>query len=1258
MKSQRALRQVIATAMLLIMVLVQETWALAGTTGGISGRVTDDKGTPVANARVIASSPSGQATATTDENGRFVFLQLAPDSYTVVAAKSGFASAPVAGVTVFADQNQTADIRVYKEIGNTAVSTSQLVRAGVTTSVYAVSATQAEKASALGGGGNLDSAYSAIASSPGVVVPANGAGWNQPVYIRGSQFYFTGFEYDGVPVNRAFDNYAAHTASNLGQQQLQVYTGGGPSSSSSSGTSGFVNQVIKTGTYPGTGNLAFGIGGPTFYHQAKAEAGGATPDRNFSYYAGFSGYNQNFRAFDQNNGANLMTVGTPLAGYSGVVDSGPNGQGVLPACQVAGVTEAIPTDSSGNPLTNPATGSAIVAGDLVAPTSALNNPAGSPGCLTPYSGLYGLVSQITDRENVANFHIKLPRKNGQKDDIQVLLSDSALKTYSYGNASEGGLGAYTLGGAVTGNNFNVPSYQDATVFDVPFGTPVAGSIPTTYYQPSSPTNRLPGAVIPSNARDNLNNDAGIMKLQYTHPFSDRAYARVFGYTFFSDWTQAGALDAYGYGQNIATGPSPNYDLITHTVGGELQLADQFNDKNLATLTINSTSAKVTRFNNTGYVTVGGSQVGLLARDAGGTFHCFNPDGSVASCASGGWKGTAAAGLTDAPAGTPAALAGARTVSLWNSNAQGTFNTVQPVFTFASVNDQFRPSDKWLFNLGLRYEDYNYKLASSSSAANDFYSQNVARYSCYNPTTGQVATKPLGPGVPPPAPVKYTGIDASGNPLPCSALGAAYAGYYHPDGSAASLAAGVPRFNDNSPGNFDSKYYSVRLSGSYAMSPDTVIRFQGGRFTEPPISASVQYLNKSGNAQSLWANFENLGFFSPFHPIPVQSATQYDASLERHIRGTQASFKISPFYNLTHNYQIQSFIGQGFVTQIPVGQFRSYGIESQLNYGDFNRNGFSGLLTLSYTNAKVKYQAGLTPNSVGVLNQVIDQYNSLTQSGGGQACYKAGTSTGEACTQPDAITNPYYTASSQSHLDPNGWSAPPSLALVPGVNNLPGFYDTPWTSTMLLNWRHNKLAITPSLQYFAGSSYGTPLDVAGVDPRVCTQNASMAGITALSPGTDPHQCNYLSSNGLSASPFGILYIPNPQTGSFASLGQYHEPNYIGANLAISYDLSPKVTANLTLANVYRTCFGGTKAPWTSAYPVDRNNCGYAVNAPGNLTSGYVSNFYNGTSPNDSAANGATPMPFELQSYTPTRGTGSAALTTPLPFSAYLSINFKI
>ncbi len=94
-----------------------------------------------------------------------------------------------------------------------------------------------------------------------------GMGWDfNAAYVRGQNSYYTGYEYDGIPVNRSFDNYNSSTESSLGLQELQVYTGGGPASVATAGTAGFINQVIKTGTFPGYGQANLGFGTPTFYH--------------------------------------------------------------------------------------------------------------------------------------------------------------------------------------------------------------------------------------------------------------------------------------------------------------------------------------------------------------------------------------------------------------------------------------------------------------------------------------------------------------------------------------------------------------------------------------------------------------------------------------------------------------------------------------------------------------------------------------------------------------------------------------------------------------------------------------------------------------------------------------------------------------------------------------------------------------------------------------------------------------------------------
>ena len=158
------------------------------------------------------------------------------------------------------------------------------MKPGTTVDVYAVNEATAKQVQLASGGNNIDSAYSAIYSVPGVNSMPGNFGFGQVFYIHGSSYNQIGYEFDGIPVNRAFDNYNANSLSNLGTVSTEVYTGGGPAAGSSATLGGYINQVIKTGSYPGYVTLGGGIGAPAFYHQAQVEAGGATPDRLFSYY--------------------------------------------------------------------------------------------------------------------------------------------------------------------------------------------------------------------------------------------------------------------------------------------------------------------------------------------------------------------------------------------------------------------------------------------------------------------------------------------------------------------------------------------------------------------------------------------------------------------------------------------------------------------------------------------------------------------------------------------------------------------------------------------------------------------------------------------------------------------------------------------------------------------------------------------------------------------------------------------------------------
>ncbi len=90
MSTSRTLRRAGLAVALLVAFLVQGTWVLAGTTGGLSGQVTDETGAPVAGAAVKAASASQTATATTDGGGHFTFVSLAPDTYILSVSRQGY----------------------------------------------------------------------------------------------------------------------------------------------------------------------------------------------------------------------------------------------------------------------------------------------------------------------------------------------------------------------------------------------------------------------------------------------------------------------------------------------------------------------------------------------------------------------------------------------------------------------------------------------------------------------------------------------------------------------------------------------------------------------------------------------------------------------------------------------------------------------------------------------------------------------------------------------------------------------------------------------------------------------------------------------------------------------------------------------------------------------------------------------------------------------------------------------------------------
>ncbi|MBV9148758.1 MAG: TonB-dependent receptor, partial [Candidatus Eremiobacteraeota bacterium] len=669
--------------------LAQGTWALAGTTGALTGSVYEARTLkPLADAQVTATSPSQTTTTRTDATGHFSFVSLAPDTYTISVSKDGYEPTSHSGNVVFADQTQTVTLSVepkLREIGNvTSRSASDLVKSGTTADVYSVNAAQAERVGALGGGGGLNNAYSAIASVPGVYEPMNQNGYYQTVHIRGGDYDQVGYELDGVPVNRSFDNYPAGTASSLGQQELQVYTGASPANSEGQGLAGYINQVIRTGTYPGFGLIDVGVGGPAYYHKLSAEAGGATPNRNFSYYVGVGGYqNDDFRYIDPWNGSAYSQT------YGNVIGFDPSGNAVF-----------------SGPNTY-------------------------------------LESGLSDRDVVANVHIGIPHHNDAgKDDIQLLWDSQLLKTTFYDSTNDLGQNVFNT----IGNGF--PAWTDSAVYSGSVGAPLSPNYQSMflpYFFPNSPTNRCintPGfgslscttpAIIPLSARDTIWNDQEIVKLQYQKNLSTNAYFRIYGYSYYSDWLQNGPQSA----TSLFFGPSgPDYELLTHTRGVSASFADQINPQHLVEAQASYSTASTVRDNNSSFFN-GGGKVALVNANNPNAGICFDPafSGNPISCNNGGTQLLAPGQPLPSIPGGATCGGGPCEYFVVENGLSATYNTVTPKFSAASITDQWRPNDKLLINLGLRWDQFTFLGADTTGGARTFWFNEFNTNSCINPLTG-------------------------------------------------------------------------------------------------------------------------------------------------------------------------------------------------------------------------------------------------------------------------------------------------------------------------------------------------------------------------------------------------------------------------------------------------------------------------------------------------------------------------------------------
>ncbi len=1154
----------------------------AGTTGGLRGRVIDAAtNAPLPGVIVTVTSPSQSASTRTAADGTFNFLSLAPDTYVVSAESAGFESASTSGVSVFADQVQGvgtfALAKTIRTIANVrARSTSALVRPGTTSDVYSVNAAGAAAAAAVGGPGGLNQAYSAIATVPGANVPQGQQGWNQLVYIRGGDYSDVSNELDGIPVQRDSDYAPITTLSSLGQQEVQTYTGGTPPSAEASGLSGYINQVIKTGTYPGYEDVSLGIGSPAFYHKLSFEASGATSNRNFTYYVGFGGEDQDYRYSDQFNGAS-----TPLFFYPLAISTGLNGQVY---------------DGSG------------------------------PAYFS--DGQNYAIAHTSERDTIGNFHFYLPHKNGGlKDDVQLLYVTSDIQSGFYSSVNDLG-GAGNLANAV-----GTPLYTDQNIYTGALYAPPNPNDVGIALSPSSPTHVPFNGVIAPNARDGDDHNATIIKLQYQKNFSPSQYLRLYGYSEYTDWFLNGPVSAYlTYG-----GELQDYEVHGNAFGVTAQYVNQINAKNLLTLTGSYNTQKLETYSGNNYA---GSITTDLVDKKG---NCYSPfTGLYASCytplynsdgsinPSGGlneygFAGGVAPGFTNSslalpaapPAGSPAVTNGAQNL-VTNDGKSVQIDEITPFFSAASLADQFRPNERTTINAGIRVENFDYRLDDTTTGypARAFWYQAYNREYSFSTAATSVSqcTETIGT-------IVYSGVDPNTGASLCT------------PGTNADLS-------NTSPRTISFTAFQPRLSFTYSLNPDVVLRGSYGRYAAPSPTSYQQYNVLQQDSPSFLGQFLPYGFNTPFHDARPSYSNNYDFSVEQHFKNTDVSYKLTPFYRSTQDQLANIPIGaQGVLDGLNVGRQRNYGVEFQIRKGDFDREGLSGLLSYTFTRSRVRYNnfGGGTNNEIDNLNQYIKNYNAYTSAcaNGANAAVCGSTSTGVAAAKcytpagtPDplcqsgSIANPYFNAPLQPLLDPKGEYTPYDILPAPfqGANG----YETPDVATLVLNYKHNRLAITPSATYSSGSFYGSPLVYPGYDPLTCA-----ATVSATSNAANTQTCS------------NYLFIPDKYTGKFDSFGALREPTRLTVNTQFSYEASKNVKITLTATGLADLCFQ-RKYAWDNG-----STCVYAQLASNLLAP--AGNFV-------SAAATPVQLLYPYGSWYNNSQTGFVG--QKLPFNAFLSADIRL
>lgn len=239
-----------------IALLLLASFAHAGTTGKIAGRVLDKKtneGLPGANVIVAAAIRNGQEVpvsgslgAATDLNGNYVILNIPPGIYKVRVAFIGYNVLVQSNVTVSIDLTTKLDFALQEEAiqGEEVVVVAErpLVQKDLTSAQASVTTETIQKLP-------VQNLSDVVRLQAGVSVD-NGGG----IHIRGGRTTEVAYFVDGVSVTDSYNGASSVRVENESVQELQVISGTF-NAEYGNAMSGIINIVTKEGSEDFHGNV-------------------------------------------------------------------------------------------------------------------------------------------------------------------------------------------------------------------------------------------------------------------------------------------------------------------------------------------------------------------------------------------------------------------------------------------------------------------------------------------------------------------------------------------------------------------------------------------------------------------------------------------------------------------------------------------------------------------------------------------------------------------------------------------------------------------------------------------------------------------------------------------------------------------------------------------------------------------------------------------------------------------------------------------